>query len=85
MVSRSNFISKLVSVLLTSAFIYVVIQPGMLQKLSFFATVILVSSIMVISWSMGKFLSGEHDWQVLIPLALVVLADVAVFTLIPGV
>ena len=83
MTGRSSFVQKLISILLTSAFIYLVVLPGLSSKLSFFGTIIIVGSIMVISWGLGKFLAGDNNWQILSPVALIVAADVVLFTFFP--
>ena len=79
--ARASLIQKMVSVLLISAFIFFVIPH--FSATSFFATMIIVASVLVISWSMGQFLSGEHEWSVLLPAAAFVAADIAIFYIFP--
>jgi hypothetical protein len=76
---RATFIEKLVSVLLTAAFLYFLV-PALKSGLSYFGTVVVVGVIFVISWSMGRFLAGDHEWPVLVPAALAVTAMALLFT-----
>ena len=82
--NRASLIQKLISILLTSAFIFIVVIPGLAKHLSFFAVAVVVASIMIISWGLGRLLSGENEWPILIPLVIVIIADAVLFYLIPG-
>ena len=79
--ARAGLIQKMVSVLMIAAFIFFVIPH--FTTSSFFGVVIVVASVMVISWSLGQFLSGEHEWTVLLPAVAFVVVDIMVFYFFP--
>lgn len=63
------------------AFFTVVLVPH--WEPTFFSLVIIFLGISVISWSLGRFLSGEGDWPTLVPALFTVVALVLLFTLTP--
>lgn len=79
--ARASLIEKLVAVFLLGGFIVYVVP--LWKPSSFIATSLLIMGITVISFALGKFLSGESDKIMLVVIALVIIAEALLFTISP--
>ena len=77
---RSRLIGMLLSAVIM-AFFTVFLLPQ--WEPSFFSLMIIFLGVSVISWSIGRFLSGESEWPSLLPALLVVAALLLLFTVSP--
>ena len=76
-IGRETLVGKILGALILSGFILYVI-PNV--ALGLFGLFVVVVSIAIISDTMARYLTGKSEWQILIPAALVVVADILLFT-----
>lgn len=78
---RASLIEKVFGVFFLGAFITWVIPN--LHPSNFFGVSLVLMGITVISFALGKFLSGESDRIMLVVIAGVVILEALIFTLTP--
>lgn len=76
-IGRETIVGKLLTAIILSGFILYVIPS---VKPTLFSTVVIVLSVGIIADTMARYLTGKSEWHILIPSALVVIADILLFT-----
>ena len=76
-IGRESLVGRLLSAVILSGFILYVIPA---VKPNFFSLFVIVASVAIISDVMARYLTGKSEWHILIPAALVVVADILLFT-----
>ena len=81
MVSKHSFLGRIFSGFILGGFIYVITRLRV--EPTFFSLIVIALSLGIIADTTARFFSGKNDWKILIAAAVIVLADVIFFVVVP--
>ena len=80
MITKHGFLGKILSGLLIAVFMLVFLPRVKFSLVSLF---IVALSVGLMADSMARFFTGKNGWKILIPVGLIVLADILFFVVVP--
>ena len=81
MVSKHSFLGRIFSGFILGGFIYVITRLRV--EPTFFSLIVIALSLGIIADTTARFFSGKNDWKILIAAAVIVLADIIFFVVVP--
>ena len=81
MVSKHSFLGRIFSGFILGGFVYVITRLRVEPTL--FSLIVIALSLGIIADTTGRFFSGKNDWKILIAAAVIVLADIIFFVVVP--